>query len=359
MQNVHHVPADRIRTVLVMHEPPESDAATPAEPRAEVGENQQRPGVFTTWGPSQEEQRAMVERVRAALPSAGPEFGDAKRRFVHAVRGSEAISTMGVAAMYLGSHEAGTNPEHDRPLGIFQHHLELIQAMLLRDGITQADDPPWQDLVEITAAARGYTDAWLLSQAQKIERAKAGEQRSREALLFKLRVHAGLLRGWAYQDRMFPLLVRLLEPLGNVTRERLGFEPASLIRWWAAMLELVNFRVNRHRASVLEAFEWPVDDRWISRIEERFGAFGDPASWATLARETPDLRHLYVSNALTCGLTSCTALACTFSSAPFPTRCHRRRSGAMDSWSMSPGEDGAVSTQTPAHRESGPLAAVR
>jgi hypothetical protein len=319
----------------------------PQERGAEDDDLDAGPEAFISHGLTDEQRRA-VEGFAVALETAGPDFGQAVSELKASVAQADVIAVMGVMAMYLGSAEAGTNPEHDRPLGMFQHHLELAQAALLRDGVAEGLQPPWRHVPGIADAVKRYNEAWIVLQAQKVQRAAEGQRRDLERLMFELRVHASSRRGWAYRSRMVPMLTELLNPLTALTEFKLGFAPAALITWWTAMLDRIDERLDRHRAAVRDAYDWEVDESWSDRIAERFGRLTEPQLgwWAAAASTDGEIRRFYV--------TQCSDL-CAHEIFRFtidelvellpvsvePATVKR----ILDAWSMSPGDDGGAGMQ--------------
>ncbi len=183
------------------------------------------------------------------------------------------LIVMGAMAMYMGSAEAGSNPEHDRPFGIYQHHLEIAQAMLQRAGDPNGGgtETTWQSIPRVVDAVKRFNEAWIILQLQKVERATGSEERELQKVLFQLRLNASTLRGWGYQSRMVPMLEELLAPLDGLVESRLGWRPGALPQWWMAMSNLVDERLATHRATVQSALDWPIDDAWFSRVVDQFG----------------------------------------------------------------------------------------
>jgi hypothetical protein len=239
----------------------------------------------------------MMEAITAALTTAGPDFGNAVRTLTAAAAGAEPYRVMGAIAFYLGSSPAGTNPEHDRPLEMFQSHLELAQAVLFRDGDFSASGLSSKHVEELADAIKTYKHAWMLLQLRNVEQARTDEAREREKLLLQLRMHASTNRGWGYESRMDAMLDSLLGPLASL-REQLGFAPADLPAWWRAMRGLANTRLQQHVEAMHEAREWAVDDDWVERIADRFGRLPErvPGSWTIAARLDPRAQEFYVIN---------------------------------------------------------------
>lgn len=253
--------------------------------------------AYTLFSP--EERKALTEALDAALPTAGPAFGAATRDLMTKAREPNPYELMSAMTFYLGSAEEGTNPEFNRPLDIYQHHLELAQAVLFRAGDpATVARPPGSYVDDLSSAIKAYVWAWTLLQVQKIQRAQTDEDRHREILLFQLRNHAATNRGWGYASRMERMLHLLLEPLADL-RHELGFAPADLPAWWRAIMKLGNDRAQQHLADVRDAFDWPVDELWAKRLLERFGhRHGlESASVARAARDSEELRrHIITSH---------------------------------------------------------------
>jgi hypothetical protein len=178
---------------------------------------------------------------------------------------------MGVFAMYYGTTEAGENPEFNRSDGIFWHHLELAQAFAFRENPSGREVvPPFEVVEPAVGALTKLTHAWMLLEAGKIPRAKAGSERELAELLMRLRVSSMTVRGWAYQERLVALLEDLLTPLDEEFEASLGWRPSALAPWWIAIAETINGRLEPHRAAVREAVEWPTDERWLARVRDQF-----------------------------------------------------------------------------------------
>src|SRR5258708_5870375 len=113
----------------------------------------------------------MVDAFAKAIETAGPDFGQSIKALLKSVEQADPIRVMGAMAMYIGSVPAGTNPEHNRPLGLFQHHLEIAQAALLRGGSTDDSSLPSAHIQSIAEAVKDFNEAWIVLQAQKVDRA--------------------------------------------------------------------------------------------------------------------------------------------------------------------------------------------
>lgn len=229
------------------------------------------PSGFVSYGLTAEAQAAVADAVRGAVATAGPDFGDATKSLIASVRNADPVTLMGAMAMYFGSADAGSNPEYERPMGMFQFHLELAQAMLIRGGQPGGERPSFECIPSVVDAVKRFHDAWLLLQARKLEQAVAGAERDLQSLLLQLRTRASALRGWGYQSQIQPMLRELLAPLDAAVQAAEGWRPGAMPAWWAGIADRINERLADHRAAVRDALEWPVDRCWAERIVERFG----------------------------------------------------------------------------------------
>lgn len=255
------------------------------------------PQAFVSYHDRPELREALTEALTAALETAGPDFGDAVRALTTAAAGADPYRLMAAMTFYLGSSKAGVNPEFDRPLDIFQHDLEIVQAVLFRDSGPVQPGTASARVDGLAAATKEFGHAWMLLQMQKVQRIHDNEARRREQLLALLRVRASINRGWGYQSRMDAMLDALLAPLSSLGDE-LGFAPGDLPVLWRAMRRAVTERMRQHIDAVREAREWPVDDTWIEKIAQQLGRM-EPApagGWMAAAQQDDNVRDFYVVN---------------------------------------------------------------
>lgn len=229
---------------------------------------------FVAYGGTPEAREAMARALDQALKTSGPDFGDAMRKAKAAIERADPLALIGAFAMYYGVVQEGTNPEFNRTNGVFWHHIELAQALAFRS----VPDPstnltaPFEVIEDVTHCITRLTDAWMLLEGRKLQQAAPGPKRDLASVLMRLRVNAMTVRGWGYKDRSVSLLQDLLLPLDSEVHQQLGWRPSLLPAWWVAIGDTLSERLEAHRAAVREATEWPVDDQWLHRVRERFGA---------------------------------------------------------------------------------------
>ena len=303
---------------------------------------------FTAYGTSPEAKEAMARALTRALKTAGPDFGDAMRKTKAAIERADPLALMGAFAMYYGTVQEGTNPEFTRTDGVFWHHIELVQALAFRTVPDQSASlaPPFEVVEDATNCITRLSDAWMLLEARKVQQADAGSERDLAGALMRLRVNAMALRGWGYQDRLVSLLQDLLLPLDYEVHGALGWRPSLLPAWWVAIGEAFSERLEAHRTAVREATEWPVDDRWLRRVRDRFAALpvDDERKLLLAAATDENIRRgfIYHSSDLQAHEIFRFSLSELVDLMPGTDVTSDAVKGLLDAWSITPGEDGGV-----------------
>ncbi|MGH9198986.1 MAG: hypothetical protein ACRD1T_25070, partial [Acidimicrobiia bacterium] len=213
--------------------------------------------------------RAGVEK---AVETAGPDYGKALKELAEAVQRVPAFDLICFSSLYFLCVPAGTNPEFNRPEGIFQHHVELIQAVALRQPLANAkpEIPNQNGVGDVTAAATAVTDAFMILETARVGRAKGDLERRRKMALSSLRLYAAFVRGDAYHTVFKQGLLDLFGPLDDDLSNLLGVSASALVDWWWAASDAVERRLQEHLESVRTAMGLPIDEEWPDRIRGIF-----------------------------------------------------------------------------------------
>lgn len=232
-------------------------------------------GAETGWvasTPSPEFLAALREGVGRAIQTAGPDFGKALKDLEAAVKRVPPFDLICFNSLYSMSVAAGTNPEFNRPDGLFQHHVELIQAVALRQTLQEAkpEVSNQEGVGDVTAAAKAVVEGFTILETARIAQAKDEDATRRRLALASLRLYAAAVRGNAYHSWLKPALIELFGPLDEALDERLGVSPISLVEWWWAVSNEVEERLNLHLEAVRSVAELPLDEDWPERVREFF-----------------------------------------------------------------------------------------
>src|SRR5262249_16640442 len=155
-----------------------------------------------------------------------------------------------------------------------------------------------------------------------------------------------VVRGWAYADRMVPLLEDLFRPLDSGVHEALGWRPSALPGWWVAMISVLNARLEAHREAVREAAAWAVDDDWLLRVRERFAVLevDDEEALTAAAAANEEIRRgfVYHSSDLTAHRIFRFRLDDLAELVPGDDVGRETVRGILNAWSLAPGDEGGV-----------------
>ena len=237
-----------------------------------------RDARWVATSPTPEFVAALREGVDTAIQTAGPDFGKALKDLDAAVKRVPPFDLICFNSLYFLSVVAGTNPEFNRPEGIFQHHVELMQAVALRQPIEEAKPEVnnQEGVDDVTAAATAVVNGFIILETARIARAKGGEETRRKMALASLRLYAAVVRGNAYHSALKPAIVKLFGPLSGPLHERLGVSAVSLVEWWWAVSEEMEERLQSHLQAVRFVAELPVDEEWPNRVRELFPRVPEP-----------------------------------------------------------------------------------
>jgi len=253
---------------------------------------------LVAYGMSPEMREALRSSIAQALKTAGPDFGAALRETKAVFAEVDPLPLMGVIAMYYGTTKEGSNPEFARSDGVFWHHLELAQAFCFREdpGAHSGTSLPFEVIEPAVAALGRLGHAWMVLEARKVQRATPGPERELAEVLLRLRVNSMSVRGFGYRDRLVGLLEDLLTPLDQEFKASLGWRPGALPQWWLAIVDRIDRRLEQHRAAVRAAVEWPVDDRWLGRVQDHFGLLPveDDAEFLAQVKRDEGLRRGFI-----------------------------------------------------------------
>ena len=235
----------------------------------------EREGEDAGWvasAPTPEFLAALKESVDEAIKTAGPDFGKALKDLEAAVKRVPPFDLICFNSLYFLSVVVGTNPEFNRPEGIFQHHVELMQAVALRQPIedTKPKVSNQEGVGDVTEAAKAAVNAFVILETARIARAKDEDETRRKIAVAGLRTYAAQVRGNAYHSAFKPALIELFAPLDEALDERLGVSAGSLVEWWWAVSEEMENRLQAHLSIVRMAGELPLDEGWPKRMLELF-----------------------------------------------------------------------------------------
>jgi len=139
---------------------------------------------------------------------------------------------------------------------IGQHHIELMQALILR--VPPAD---WGNKLPVPASTQkaiddieSVTEAFHQRRYQDLENAKDRQEKTVRALQERLRMHTQIVRNWGYPADVKRIARDLASPLDEKLRARHGFSFGELVTVAEALVTLHEDRLNKRFAALKRVF---------------------------------------------------------------------------------------------------------
>lgn len=151
---------------------------------------------------------------------------------------------------------------------IEQHHIELLQALLLMLPISEWGDPPAPpaDIQKTIDSIVDLADAFFARRFRAIEDAPDLQARTVLALQERLRVHTQMVRNWGYFSEVVQISSELYAPLDDAFRKALGFTASDLIATGRHLVRLLEDRNTDRFKRLKLAFR----ERTIPRLVRAF-----------------------------------------------------------------------------------------
>ncbi|MET4425771.1 hypothetical protein [Bradyrhizobium sp. RT3a] len=114
---------------------------------------------------------------------------------------------------------------------IEQHHIELLQALMLMLPISGWGEPPASpaDIQKAIDSVADLADAFFARRYRAVEDTTDLQARTVLALQERLRLHTQMVRNWGYFSEVVQISSELYAPLDDAFRKALGFTASDLI----------------------------------------------------------------------------------------------------------------------------------
>ncbi|WKA29784.1 hypothetical protein [Bradyrhizobium roseum] len=163
--------------------------------------------------------------------------------------------------------DAGVSAKRLTPK-IEQHHIELLQALMLMLPISEWGEPPASpaDIQKIIDSIVDLADAFFARRFKAIEEASDLQARTVLALQERLRMHTQMVRNWGYFSEVVQISSELYAPLDDAFRNAHGFAASDLIATGRHLVRLLEDRNTENFKRLKLAFR----ERTIPRLVRAF-----------------------------------------------------------------------------------------
>lgn len=204
------------------------------------------------------------------------------------------------------SHPAGEDTVSTKGLieGIEQHHIELLQALLLTLERWEWGQEPTSNQQIQTAINAVQALATAFHKRRMIQLEDLGDDLDRlisVGLQERMRDHTQMVRNWGYHDDMLRIVRSLHAPLGDAFAAHHGYSPNDLVDIAEALVDLHQERIGGRFVLLKDIFRGRTRKSIVHGFFARYeGVAGDPDAFlASLPKRMPlrDLRMLLLSHA--------------------------------------------------------------
>lgn len=166
--------------------------------------------------------------------------------------------------------------------GISQHHIELLQALILRHDQSRWGAQPAipADIQAAIDDIRELTDAFHQRRYLQLKQDRSDQEGMTILLQEKLRSHTQVVRNWGYGSSVRRIARTLFAPLDSLFRGRHGFAASELLQVAETLEAIVSSRLNA-RFQILKRIARAKTIRQLVRLYYRDypGVEGDPEAF--------------------------------------------------------------------------------
>ena len=141
-------------------------------------------------------------------------------------------------------------------IGIQQHHVEFLQALMLT--LSPNDwgrNPVTPDVIQaVIEEVVELADAFQIMRLSRLEQERDEQQHAVLALQERLRANTQCVRNWGYRTQMFDISTELYGPLDSELHSYFGFGATDLIEVVRAILYMVEERASIRWAKIKRVF---------------------------------------------------------------------------------------------------------
>lgn len=152
------------------------------------------------------------------------------------------ISLLSLLSFYGLTYTKEGNQKFKSP--ILQHHVELIQALVLSFPINKFSSNPAlpPDVQNIIDLVQDTTQSFHLRRSKMLDSSMPNEKRQRLKTLEDMRIHTQAIRNWGYPKQITRIVTKLFDPLDNDIENEIGIRISYLIDM---CLNIVNITEDR------------------------------------------------------------------------------------------------------------------
>lgn len=166
---------------------------------------------------------------------------------------------LSILSFYYLSVSVGSGGELTEKKPIQQHHVETIQALVLKTPKEKYPQLPIQPqrISEIEDLVQDVTRSVQMRRFAAVDPSMSLGERERLALLSYISGHTQAVRNWGYPQQIRRIIKQLFAPLDDRIEKTIGVRVAHLVEMLFKIIELIEERINVHHSKLLPVISAP------------------------------------------------------------------------------------------------------
>lgn len=140
----------------------------------------------------------------------------------------------------------GINPEVEHDDLIVQFHVELLQALALKNTIDVSEKKPilGKDLDKVEKSLRCIADTF--SRKRMFKKSDDEEENKRLRVIEDFRLHTMTVRNWGYHEQILRIVAEIFEPIDYHIEKETGISVLKILKMYKILYKHINHDLNEY-----------------------------------------------------------------------------------------------------------------
>lgn len=194
------------------------------------------------------------------------------------------------------------DPELTQEKPILQHHVELLQALILQHPRNAFRDNqlPQQDYETFRDLLHDVTHGFRFRGYAGLDPSQPDEEKRRRMFLEEVKRHTQSVRNWGYPQQITRIVADLFAPMDDAVEKKFGVRIGHLVEMCSRIKAVVESRTKSHYAAMHKVINAKNIRDAVSRFQASFpDLVTSPTEWSALAQgdkaSLPGVRQLLIT----------------------------------------------------------------
>lgn len=232
----------------------------------------------------------------------GEKYEEALRELRRRILEVDPLSLLANLAFYGLPTIGLKDPELTQPKPILQHHVELLQALILQHprSAFSVNQLPQQDYITFRDLLHDVTNGFRFRGYAGIDPSLPNEERRRRMFLEEVKRHTQFVRNWGYPQQVTRIVTDLFAPLDDAVEKKFGVRIGNLVEMCGGIKAAAESRTKSHHVAMHEVVKAKKVREAVQRFEASFpDLVTSPDEWFALAQggkaSLPEVKQLLIT----------------------------------------------------------------